>query len=310
MFASTDNTIKKPLMNLWGIAFLLLFILVFQLVGYGLSTFILSQWYGISPDEVSALSSNPDGSALSINIARFSNLIQFISYMGIPALLFTLTNRVSIHFFGGYNQSVSARKFTWSIIMALAALPVVAVLTEWSKHFPWPSGMLSIGRKLSEQRTLIFENMLDMYQWQELIFCIFLLAVLPAFLEEYLFRGIILKVGESQYKKQRTAIIFQAFVFSLLHFSIFEFLGIFMMGAVFGWVAQRNNSLWYNTVAHFVFNGVTVVGHYYFQRNFEKTGIQFDVDTILTNFSMAIPASLLLGMSVYQLSRPEKPTFQ
>ena len=295
------------MMNLWGIAFLLLFILVFQLVGYGLSTFILSKWFNVSVDTISSLSSNPDGSALSINIARYSNLIQFISYMGIPAMIFTLINRVNFNFFGGYYQSISRRKLAWSIIMALAALPVAAVLTEWSKHFPWPSSFLSVGRKLSEQRTMIFENMLDMHQWHELLFCVFLLALLPAFLEEYLFRGIILKVGESQYRKQRTAIIFQAFVFSLLHFSIFEFLGIFMMGAVFGWVAQRNNSLWYNTIAHFIFNGVTVVAHYYFQRNFEKTGIHFDIDTILTNFSMAIPASLLLGMSVYQLSRPEKP---
>ena len=147
--------------------------------------------------------------------------------------------------------------------------------------------------------------MLDMHSLNELLICIFILAFLPALLEEYVFRGLVLKIGLTQFSKAKRALFFQAFIFTILHLSLYEFLGIFMMGSVLGIIAYRNNSLWYNAITHFTFNAVTVILHYALLNNFEKTGVMGNPESYLNNFFVAIPASLIFGFTFYQLTKKD-----
>lgn len=303
MNAISHNHPQKPLMNLWGLALLLILILAFQLVGYFISLYSLSAFFSIDIQEVKYLMNAPDGSALGINIGRISNLIQFVIYMGVPAFIFTRANRVGISFFGGYSKKIQFSKIFWSLILALASLPVVAVLTKISQHIPIPASIKALADSLTASREMLFENMLDMQRLDELLFCIFLAALLPAILEEYLFRGIVLNIALSQYTKPVVAIIFQSVFFSMMHLSLYEFAGIALIGTLFGIISYRNGSVWYSTIAHFTFNSTTVILYFLILREFEMSGIKYNVDQMLASATLAIPASLLLGFSFYQLSR-------
>lgn len=289
-------------MNFWGLSLLLLLILVFQFVGYGISVYSLSFFLGMETSEIRYLMSHPDGTAVSINISRFSNLIQFLSYMGIPALLLTLINKASWTNIGGYKNKPSIVKIIAAIFFALGSVPVIAVLNKATASLPYPDSLATVGQKLTDARIVLFENMLDIQRIDELLFCIFLLAFLPAFFEEYIFRGLILKIGLSHYKKPITSILFQAAIFSLLHFSLFEFWGIFLIGAMFGYIAYKNEGIWLSSIAHFVFNSTSILIHYYLTTVFNNTGIAYNEETILVNFSLAIPASLIMGISMFVLS--------
>mgnify|MGYP000582500950 CR=1 FL=1 len=97
----------------------------------------------------------------------------------------------------------------------------------------------------------------------------------------------------------------QAFIFTILHLSLYEFLGIFMMGSVLGIISYRNNSLWYNGITHFTFNAVTVILHFVLLTNFEKTGVMGNPESFLNNFFVAIPASLIFGFTFYQLTKKD-----
>ena len=92
-----------------------------------------------------------------------------------------------------------------------------------------------------------------------LIFCLFLVAIIPALFEEFLFRGIILKIGLSQYKSALKAIIYQALIFAILHLSYYELPGILMIGALLGYIAKETKSIWSGVVTHATFNGLTVI---------------------------------------------------
>ncbi len=293
-------------MNLWGLSVLLIFILIFQLVGFFLSKIILSAAFNISTDQVAELMSHPNGTALAINIGRFSNLINFLCYMGIPSVLFLLINRIKINQIGNYDIKPNSAKIGWSIVLGIAAIPVVSVLTKWTSQLPFPETIEGIAKKLSSMRDILFENMLDMNHVSELFFCLALIALIPAILEEFIFRGIILKIGLLQYKKELTAILFQGMVFAIIHLSLYELPGIFLMGSIFGYLAVKNTHLWYNTITHFIFNGVTVFLYYYVSMEFKRTGIHYNVDEILANFLFAIPASLLMGISIYNLTKSTK----
>jgi membrane protease YdiL (CAAX protease family) len=294
---------KNIFLNIWGLVILLVFILLFQIVGYGISLYVLAKGFHISIEEVKSLMMHPDGTAMAINVGRISNLIQFFFYMGIPAILFVLFNRAKFNDFGGYNQKIKGRNLLWGALIGATALPVISVIVALMKQFPWPAGIENFANKMEYGRTHLFENLLDMQTYPELIFCIFILAFMPAVLEEFVFRGIILKIGLNQFSKPRKALMFQAIVFAAMHFSFYEFPGILLMGALLGYISYKFNNLWYNTFTHFIFNGITIVIHFAILRNFEKAGVMFEIEQIFNNFFVAIPASIIFGYSIYQLTK-------
>jgi membrane protease YdiL (CAAX protease family) len=223
--------------------------------------------------------------------------------MGIPALIFTFINGSKIGDFTQFKNKPNGKKISLAIITGISAVPVVNVITTLTQQFPWPTSFRYFAQKLEFSRSSIFENMLDMHSLSELLICIFILAFLPALLEEYVFRGLVLKIGLTQFTKAKRALFFQAFIFTVLHLSLYEFLGIFMMGSVLGIIAYRNNSLWYNGITHLTFNAITVILHYALLTNFEKTGVMGNPESFLNNFFVAIPASLIFGFTFYNLTK-------
>ncbi len=292
----------KPLSNFWGISLLLLLILVFQIVGNTASNYLLAFAYQLPVTEIKALLIQPDFSALSINLGRWSNLIQFLFYMGIPALIFTYANLSKPKDYLGSAKNLSLKTALYSIVLGISALPVVSVLTQLSKQIPMNDAVAETAQKLATIRETLFENMLDMQHLGELLVCILILAFLPAILEEFLFRGIILKVALSQYKKPFYALLFQALVFAILHLSLYELPGILLMGFLFGFIAYRQQNLWYNALTHFTFNGTTIILHYYLTHA-QHSFATFSSDDVLANAMIAIPASLAMGWSLFALTR-------
>jgi hypothetical protein len=110
MTSRTDLFSKNIFLNLWGLAILLILIIIFQLVGYFISIYFLKFFYHISVSDVKSLMNHPDGSALGINIGRWSNFIQFAFYMGIPALIFTFINGSKIADFTQFNNKPIGKK--------------------------------------------------------------------------------------------------------------------------------------------------------------------------------------------------------
>jgi len=271
-------------------------------VGAFVSQLLLTWACNIDADTYESLTRNPDFSALSVSLGRWSNFLQFIIYMGIPALLMTKVNGKKIcDITGRTAPNWRGKNFSLSVIVGITSIPVVAVMTQIMRSTQ-PQGQVGkVLQELDAARTVLFENMLHMDSPLELSWVFVLLAVLPAFFEEYLFRGIILGIGKNEFRKRWVAVVFQALVFALLHFSYFELPGIFFMGFVFGLIALRNGHIWFGVVAHMVFNGTTVAVQF-FMKNASQP--EYDkVDQLIANFTIATPAAILLGVALYQLTR-------
>jgi uncharacterized protein len=298
---------QKPLSNFWGISLLLLLILVFQIVGSALSTWILSLAYQIPKAQVQQLLQEPDFTALSINLGRWSNLIQFIMYMGVPIAIFVFANHSRpSHYWGKFPQKNNT---SWlaSIVLGISAIPVVSVLTKIMQSIKLSGSWSLIAKRLMDLRETLFENMLDMQHAGELLICLLILALLPAILEEFLFRGIIQKIALIHYRKPIAALLFQAFVFAILHLSLFELPGILLMGLLFGYIALKQHHLYYNALTHFTFNATTILLHYLL--NHTQHGLNtYSAETLMANASIAIPASIAMGLSVYHLTKNASPS--
>lgn len=83
-------------------------------------------------------------------------------------------------------------------------------------------------------------------------------AVIPAFMEEILFRGIILNNAEEELGTVRVVLI-SGFCFSLYHGSVEQTVYQFIIGCLFGLLAVRSRSLGPVILTHFINNALIII---------------------------------------------------
>jgi uncharacterized protein len=282
MTDSTPLLLRKPgaFYTPWGLAFVLIFVMLFQLIFAFLAIAACSLIFHLPFGEVRQLLSTPDGTANAINVARLSNLIAFTGFMLLPALLFTYINATSPSQEAGWNKGIKAKWLGLSLAAVTLCLPIVNWMTQIIHDVKWSQQIKYYADKFDNGRQDMVNTVLDMNSPGELFICLFIIALLPAVFEELMFRGILMNIFIRITQKKWTPIVLQALVFSLLHFSFYELPGIFLMGFIFGIIAYTTKTTWYTIIMHFLFNATSVILHYFSLRNFEKTGISDVYDDV------------------------------
>jgi sodium transport system permease protein len=87
---------------------------------------------------------------------------------------------------------------------------------------------------------------------------ILMIAVLPAIVEELLFRGLFLS-SFLKYTRPSTAIITTSLMFAAMHFSLLKLVTTFILGCTFGYVVYRSKSIFPAIFLHFLNNGFSVL---------------------------------------------------
>ena len=82
-------------------------------------------------------------------------------------------------------------------------------------------------------------------------------ALVPALLEEALFRYLPMRLLSAHSK--RTTVLVSAFLFALIHHSVFSFFYAFIAGIIFMSVNLAFDSIWPSVIIHFVNNAVSVL---------------------------------------------------
>ena len=119
-----------------------------------------------------------------------------------------------------------------------------------------------------------------MYEGYQIVLLYITTALVPAFCEEFLFRGTILANLEPYGK--RGAIIINSLLFGLMHQNPYQIIYTVAAGAVLGMAYVKTKSIWLPTVMHFVNNAYSVTNQV----------VYANVDPALAN-SMLVVAQLL-----------------
>lgn len=134
--------------------------------------------------------------------------------------------------------------------------PVTIVLTVLFTYCLWP--LISIINMLS---MLFAQNHIDAVVNQTVtssgfVYTLFTMALLPACLEEFTFRGIIY----SQYRNDRPikAILLSALCFGLMHMNFNQFCYAFILGIFLTLLLEASGSLILPMIMHFTFNGTSI----------------------------------------------------
>jgi membrane protease YdiL (CAAX protease family) len=141
--------------------------------------------------------------------------------------------------------------------LALLAVPIIFVIAG---TFGWLSDItnviISIFPEDKVSLTMLY-NMMDGG-----VISIISICVIAPFLEEMLFRGIILRSFLAHYSPAK-AIVASSVLFALIHLNIYQIPGAFIIGCFLGWVYYKSRSLWPCIYAHAVNNAAA----YYFFAN-------------------------------------------
>lgn len=94
-------------------------------------------------------------------------------------------------------------------------------------------------------------------------------CLLAPFLEEMLFRGIILRSFMHNYS-MFYAILLSSLLFAIFHFNIYQFFGAYILGTFLGWLYVVTKSLWPCIFSHALHNVISI-SYYYFYGGYEES---------------------------------------
>lgn len=127
------------------------------------------------------------------------------------------------------------------------------------------------------------------------------IAVLPAFAEEFAFRGVVL--GLLRPFGQTFAVVGSAFVFGIMHGNIVQIPFAFAGGLVFGFVVVRTGSLWPAILMHFLNNMLS-----YIQEILSYTAT--DQAYLAFAYGLYLVSALALLLGVWWLLRRDRSFFR
>jgi len=172
--------------------------------------------------------------------------------------------------------------------MVIILMIINSIVIDWSSNFEFPSFLKGFEHWVCEQEHAVLKTeMLNKFDSSaELLIAFLVIAVLPGIGEELVFRGLIQNELYRGTKNIQVSIWIAAAIFSALHMQFFGFVPRLLFGALFGYLYYWSGNLSFAMLAHLIFNGVTLVFLYFYQKYSFEIGIESPV-AMLTSAGLA-----------------------
>lgn len=218
---------------------------------------------------------------MSINSLRYVQILSHLGLFIISAAGFgILVGGKPARYFRAAKRPLGLSVLISAVIM-VAAVPMVNFLLEVNQDLSLPESMKGLEqwmRQSEEAAEHMTKILLDVSTPWGLLFNIFMIAVIPALGEEFIFRGAIQRIFRQWTGNVHIAVFIAAVLFSSMHMQFYGFLPRLMLGMVLGYMLVVTGNIWIPVFAHF-FNNAMAVIFFYLVHN-ELTG--FEVENVGT----------------------------
>lgn len=252
-----------PFFNLFIIACIAFgSLIVAQFVGITIATLV----YQLDFNQLQNVLASPEPSFP--HIRQIYWIIQGFSLLvGLGGGAFLYQFFVSKQKFSSLNisKNIDFRYILLTIFIFIASFPLTSEIMRWNSGIHFGSLDASI-RGMEEQAALLTKILTDMQSLAELLIVLVVIAFVPAFAEEYLFRGLVQKELIRWIPSKHIAIVVTAMLFSAIHLQFLGFFPRMFLGILLGYVYCWSGNIWYPIVGHFANNGVQVIALYLFQQ--------------------------------------------
>ncbi len=192
---------------------------------------------------------------LLVNITKLDRHLNYYSAHAlvelellIPVVVILIRNRFEV-MRGTRMKRIGIRVILWTILLAVILLPVTNYLNLLSQLFVPNNIVLRIEHYSLLTGTVVWEK--------PVLLNLIYMAVLPAVVEEYLFRGVMFQCLRSC-GLFKTAVI-TALMFALAHGNLNQFLYAFAVGLFLAYLVEASGSVYASMLAHMCLNSVTVL---------------------------------------------------
>lgn len=221
---------------------------------------------------------------------------QSIGMFLLPALALSLTEGIKIRIFYGL-KAPKPNLMLVILLLLICALPLLSLITEANAamHLPGSLKAVEVWMRAKEDEALIITKAIltTNSPWVMLV-NLFVIAIVPAICEEFLFRGALQRILNRMFKNPHVAIWVTAIVFSSIHFQFFGFFPRLLLGAMFGYIYFWTGSLWYPVLAHFLNNGYAVVIAFILHRNHQPIDQADEINVNWIVYTISAVLTLLL----------------
>jgi uncharacterized protein len=258
---------------------LLFFLLLGALLIAAIFSLIISML--IWGNDIRILLETPDYNDSRIVAAlKLSQLISFIGGLLLPALAFLWIT--DAEFYNCRKHGSTAKR--WSLLLTLTFIlciqPFIGLLSDWNQMLKLPQALSGIEnwiRAKEDNAGAIAKAFVSTTSVSGLIYNIVLMAVIPAFSEELVFRAALGRLFKNWTHSIHWAAILTAFVFSAIHIQFYGFLPRFVLGLGLAYLFFWSGSIWWPIAAHFINNFIAVMAAFLFQNGYttidpEKVG--------------------------------------
>lgn len=213
----------------------------------------------------------------------------------LPSFLFAYLAHPAPGSYLGMKRPEKGMQYFWVIILALGMIPVLTTAGGWIRELDLGAS----ARALQKIRETNIEAYLKAANITDLLLNLFFIALVPAICEELFFRGIVQKFAYSFLKRKWAAILVSGLLFALLHFTLYEFIPIFLAGMLLAWVYQNTGCIWLNILLHFLNNGLQVVIAYFIIRSPDLENLDRNM---IFAISIAVTGLILLLIGINRLN--------
>lgn len=248
---------RPPVLSVLFIALnvMLSFVLIGPVIGLTVASFFYD---GNLLKELESISPKPE---LVTPLLIMQAVVTAVALIAFPIIHITKIEHKSLRPFFP-TQSQTFKILLLLVIIGFTFPIAISPLVEWNLNLKFPEFMSGFERWAmhEEDRLAKLTKMLTNFDSPlELIVGLLVIAILPAFGEELVFRGMIQGELWRSTRNIHIAIWVSAAVFSAIHIQFYGFVPRMLLGALFGYLYYWSGNLWIPMFSHFFNNAFAVI---------------------------------------------------
>lgn len=287
---------------------LVLFLMVScYLILFGIGILVSWPAFKVTPSEVIRILERRDTTD-HIALLKFLQVLYSAGLFLVPSVLagFLINKRTWDYL--RVNGRFSLTLAVIVILLMLTAIPWINLLGVLNEKLSLPvrwNDLMEQIRQSDMDSMDLMRSYLSVENFPGLLFNLFMIAVIPALGEEFLFRGVLQRIFHEWFGKAHLAVWLAAALFSLAHYQFLGFIPRLVLGALFGYLFLWSGNIWIPVIAHFINNSIGVVYYYLYLQ--ERLGTDPQQLGMQSNPVLFIIGSVLLtGIGIFVIRQIEQ----
>jgi len=148
------------------------------------------------------------------------------------------------------------------VVGIISLQPMLQIYLIFQDRIPLPQEIQPTIDKIRQLFETLYLQLVGADSLPELFAVVLIIALIPAFAEELMFRGLIQRSLEKSLSPAG-GVVLTGIIFAAYHLNPFSFIPLAAIGTYLGFLVLRSGSLWVPVTAHFVNNAIACLALYF-----------------------------------------------